>query len=467
MSGAAATDASLDPLIDHLRARLGLAISAERTAPLQDAIRRAMCACGVRDPVDFLPLLQTDNGVFDAIVAEVTVGETYFFRDPNLFGLVRKLILPEILRSRTADAPIRIWSAGCATGEEAYTLAILMEEERLEARARILATDVSRQALRRARAGLYSRWSLRSDTGQLAKRYFTSEGDRLRLADRFRERVSFKFLNLATEFTTPSSAPPPSDLILCRNVLIYLDPVTIRQVARRLFDSLADGGWLLTGPSDPPLWNHAPFRTMITSSGVLYRRENRTIVQQSTGQASRLRTPPPSQPQPPAVERVEAMPKAQAPRRAAPAAAPKRPQHVVKGCTGLQEIRALADRGELAAAEEALLELLARDALSVEARHLLAVLHLAAGRTADAIGSLRRLIYLDPNVPAAHLMLGALLERQGDLAGARRAFEVAFATSAERPPHESTPLSGETAGALALTAKRRIDQVIASPGVDR
>ena len=460
MSSAAATDDRLARVIDHLRARLGLASPAGRTATLENAIRRAMRTCGVTDPVAILPLLQTDNGVFDAIVAEVTVGETYFFRDPDLFGLMRKLILPEILRARPGGAPLQVWSAGCATGEEAYTLAILMEEEGLDARARILATDVSREALRRARAGVFGRWSLRSDTGRIAERYFTSEGDRLRLADRFRERVSFKFLNLAADFTTAKAAPPPMDLILCRNVLIYLDPATIRQVARRLFDSLADGGWLLTGPSDPPLWNHAPFKTIITSSGVLYRRENQTMARESAGQApARLRTPSP-------VERFAATPKAQTSHRAEPAALPKRPPRVVTARPGLQEIRALADRGQLQAAEEALLELLAREALSVEARHLLAVLYLAAGRTADAIGSLRRLIYLDPDVPAAHLMLGALLERQGDLVGARRAFEVAFATSAERPSHETTPLSGETAGALARAAKRRIDQVVASAGGD-
>ena len=460
MSGEPVTGSEFDGLIDHLRARLGLAIPFGRTAALEAAIQRAMRICGVTDPVEFLPILQTDNSVFDTIVAEVTVGETYFFRDPNLFELVRKLILPEILRCRPAGAPIHIWSAGCATGEEAYTLAILMEEERLEARARILATDVSRQALRTARAGVFSRWSLRTDTGRLAERYFIPEGDRLRLADRFRTRVSFKFLNLATEFATAGSAPSPFDLILCRNVLIYLDPETIRQVARRLFDSLANGGWLLTGPSDPPLWNHAPFKTIITSSGVLYRREGR-----ATSLPSGCKTPH-SRPSP-ALRLPDAAPKAQAPPRAAPAVPPRRTQRVMKGGAELREIRDLADRGELAAAESALLALLARDALSVEARHLLAVLHLAAGRTADAIGSLRRLIYLDPNVPAAHLMLGALLERQGDLAGARRAFEVALATSAERPSDETTPLSVETAGALARAAKRRIDQVLASPGVNR
>lgn len=462
MSSPMPSRSGFDSAIDHLRDRLGWSIPPDRRGEIEKRISRIISARGGGDPGRLLRALHTDETMFEALVDEVTVGETYFFRDPASFELIRKTILPDLDRNRPAGAPIHIWSAGCATGEEAYSLAILLEEEGWAAeRAHILATDISQDALRKARAAVYAPWALRGDdSGQLAERYFVREAGRYRLAERFRSRVSFRYLNLASAFR-PSlkDGLTRMDLILCRNVLIYLDGATTQAVARRLFDCLADGGWLLTGPSDPPLWPYAPFKTVLTAAGVLYRREG----QASRQPVAKTRGAPNALHQRPAVQpRTALRPHAT---DILSSAAPIARQTVRPDDQDMDLglIRTLADQGRIAAARQAAEEAIRRAPLLVEPRYLLATLALADGRVDEAVTSLRQLLYIDPDLTAAHMMLGTALLSKGEVAAARRAFAIAFALSAQRPEHEIVPLTdGETAGDLARAAKRQFDWLLPS-----
>ena len=158
-------------------------------------------------------------------MAEITIGETYFFRDSAQFALLRDRVLPDLFspaRLRAHDAPIRIWSAGCASGEEPYSLAILLHQLGWSSRAQVFGTDVSRPLLRQARQAQYSRWSLRGVPEEIVATYFKRSGDRFVLLPAIARAVEFRYLNLADAgYPSPQSGVWGMDLILCRNVLIY------------------------------------------------------------------------------------------------------------------------------------------------------------------------------------------------------------------------------------------------------
>jgi chemotaxis protein methyltransferase CheR len=259
----------LEDVVAYVTRHTGLA-TANRRAGLEDGIRRAMARAGVTDPAAYLDLLERDTGALDDLLEELTVGETYFFREPGQFEFLRRTVLPEFRRSGRRP---RAWSAGCATGEEAYSLAILFEQEGLGEAGAILATDLCRSALERARRGVYRPWSLRGEAAALARPYLEATGKCFRVSAAVRRLVTFRPLNLARDdYPSVSTGTTALDLILCRNVLIYFDAETVRRVAARLRAALAPGGWLLTASSDPPLAELAPFATVVTPHGVVYRR---------------------------------------------------------------------------------------------------------------------------------------------------------------------------------------------------
>jgi chemotaxis protein methyltransferase CheR len=230
-----------------------------------------MAHAGVRDMHDYRAVLDSDQIAFDALVDELTIGETYFFRDPRQFSFLRTVAIPDILRNHTPGHVVSAWSAGCASGEEPYSLAILLHELGVGERRSILGTDLSRRRLATARCGRYGKWSLRGVETPIVERYFQREGATFELAPSIRSAVRFQYLNLAEDL--PSEPWPGGfDLIVCRNVLIYLDAATIGRVLRQMVDRLASGGWLLLGPSDPPMPSGAPCEIVMTEAGLAYRR---------------------------------------------------------------------------------------------------------------------------------------------------------------------------------------------------
>ena len=262
-----------DDLRQWVGARTGLTLTTDRCASVELVIRRAMARTGLDDDVlGYRRLLETDDGALDDLLAELTVGETYFFREPSQFQFIRHTVLPEIRQRRGRDHVLRAWSAGCASGEEAYSLAILLLEEGLAGQCRLLATDLSRATLVKARRGIYGAWSLRGEGALAARPYLHGHGNHYVVDEVVRRLVTFDQLNMALDFDPAcATGVRGMDLILCRNVLIYFDHKTVRTVARRLYESLAEGGWLITASTDPPLAGEAPFEIVATDHGVFYR----------------------------------------------------------------------------------------------------------------------------------------------------------------------------------------------------
>jgi chemotaxis protein methyltransferase CheR len=213
---------------------------------------------------------------WEAIVARLTIGETYFFRNMPQFDALRQHIIPELLRRREATRGLRIWSAGCATGEEPYSVAITVGDM-LPAdhfwHVSILATDINAQFLTRAREALYGEWSFRETPDELRSRFWAREQGRWRLRPQIRRMVSFARLNLAEPcYPSVANGTCALDLLLCRNVTIYFDDLTTRQVVERFYNALAPGGWLIVGHTEPQASVYQRFEVHNFPHTVVYRK---------------------------------------------------------------------------------------------------------------------------------------------------------------------------------------------------
>jgi chemotaxis protein methyltransferase CheR len=242
-----ADEAAFASLARRISEGAGFAVEAYKDKCIRRRIAVRMRACGVHTYADYQALLDQSPAERDRLRDALTINVTRFYRNAETWNLLRREIFPALC---AAEGEIRIWSAGCASGEEAYSLAILAAEQ-LEQRGRagaldrftVDATDVDRDCLARARAALYRPDSLVEMPGDLARRYFEPVPPELQVVSRVRDRVSVKSLDLS------AGRPLRRDyhMIVCRNVLIYFD----RPMQERLFqlftDALAPGGYLVLG----------------------------------------------------------------------------------------------------------------------------------------------------------------------------------------------------------------------------
>jgi chemotaxis protein methyltransferase CheR len=209
---------------------------------------------------------------FDQIFDLVTTNETYFFREPAQLEAFIDEIVPEFMEKRP-DRKIRIWSAGCSSGEEAYTIAILLSERGFFERANfeIFASDINQQVLAKARRGIYRENAFRATTPELRERYFTREADASwRIRDEIRNKVSFGRLNLYD--TARVSLLGYLDLIFCRNVIIYFDDLSKKVVISNFYNRLVEGGYLLLGHSESLISLSSQFKLKHLKHDMVYQK---------------------------------------------------------------------------------------------------------------------------------------------------------------------------------------------------
>jgi chemotaxis protein methyltransferase CheR len=335
-----------------------------------------------------------------------------------------------------------VWSAGCATGEEAYTLAILLEEQRLDSGALVLGTDLSANALDKARSGSYSDWSMRGVSDAFREDYFRHVRGRRILNDRIRSRVRFERLNLVGGEDYATAGAVRMDLILCRNVLIYFDHETAGKIAARLFECLAEGGVLLTAGADLLIGQYAPFEVDITRAGLVYRRPR------ATHAGAPAKRAPVIAPLPGFDTRVV---EAVVGGRAAAAEA-ETPPPFTAGREAFEQVTLVANGIGAFEAEVMAQAALRRHPLDAPLHYLRATLLLGLDRAADAEREAKRALYLDPSLALAHFLLGTILRARG-MPEAMRAFRNARDLCAGRPPEETLPAgAGERFGALHAAA---------------
>jgi len=250
--------------IFHVLQRSGLRVTESRLDDLMRAVAARSRAAG--DPsIDKYFSRLTARGMADQefreLVKVLTVGETFFFRTPNHMWAFRDDLLPQVLAARDKRAasgessrPITIWSPGCATGEEPYSLALVIEENRRRFgndAFRILGTDINEDSLKTARAGEYGERSVKPLPPGYLERYFTRKGDRYMLSAEIRRMVEFRYHNLLEPtFPFPISAPNGVDIIFCRNVFIYFSDEIVNDIAARFFKALVPGGFVVVGHSE-------------------------------------------------------------------------------------------------------------------------------------------------------------------------------------------------------------------------
>jgi chemotaxis protein methyltransferase CheR len=212
----------------------------------------------------------------DVLVSHLTVGETYFFRDRKLFRVLEQYALPELIgMRRETGKSLRIWSAGCCTGEEPYSAAILLCKLLPDIEhwnASVLATDINRQFLRVAAEGQYGLWSFRDDPIDAA--FFRPvRKSRYEIRRTAKSLVTFSYLNLMKDvYPALVNGTNGLDIIFCRNVLMYFKPDCARKVIRRLYASLADGGWLIVSPSEMSHDLFHPLSAVQIDGALLYRK---------------------------------------------------------------------------------------------------------------------------------------------------------------------------------------------------
>ena len=194
--------------------------------------------------------LEREPALMRDVIEAMTTNETFFFRDRTPFDNFRNFMLPHLMEARATQRRIRIWCAACSTGQEPYSLAMILDEEARKLagwRIDIVATDIARNVLDVAREGLYSQFEVQRGLPiAMLLRYFQQKGDRWQIADHVRSRVRFEDCNLISDFGDLGQF----DVIFCRNVLIYFDVPTKRSVLERLYHSLAEGGCLVLGAAE-------------------------------------------------------------------------------------------------------------------------------------------------------------------------------------------------------------------------
>jgi chemotaxis protein methyltransferase CheR len=217
---------------------------------------------GFTDPeqcIQWILSAQLTQEQMDIVVGHLTIGETFFFRDQAVFETLKDHVLTPWARSRNGfEKRLRFWSAACCTGEEPYSIAILLNEMAGLLRGweiTIMATDINARFIEKAQQGVYSQWSFRDMPDRLMARYFTKTGrNRFEISPHIKNMVAFSRLNLIEEGpVAPPGGADAVDVIFCRNVLMYLSPDMRTRVIHRLTHSFAGDGWLIVSPSETSL----------------------------------------------------------------------------------------------------------------------------------------------------------------------------------------------------------------------
>lgn len=522
---------ALDGLAALLLDRVGLKITPDGYHGLKLALSARMPALGIADAEEYVKRLNQLAGEHElrSLLPLVTVGKTDFFRDSKQFYSFEKRILPEMLTgARLQGRRMLIWSAGCATGEEPYSLAIsAIEANASPDEIDIFATDLNLAAVDFARLGRYPLRRMGGVSAHRLKRFFKNTEDGYEVVPRLRDYIRFDGQNLAAP-VFPKIRDSSLDVILCRNVIIYFDLPTIRGLMDRFLQALRPGGLLLLGYSESLFKVYDRFEMVEVEGTFAYRRplekDNTFAVGIPVGIPTRPspsgffralpqsavppRKPAPRPPVPAERPRPTAAP--EAPSAAPPPGPPQMPPElkaiesaeVTQNSPALRLGRAIKSMelgdfaGALASVKKltedqpndlaALLTLgniqslmgmptearetfalaLSREPLCVEARVFGGVASLQAGQLQEARSELTKALFLEPTLALGHYLQAQVAERQGDRDGARRSYRNAIAQLRypQRPLAGHYPDMPDSAEAISRAARYALAAVEEEPG---
>jgi chemotaxis protein methyltransferase CheR len=410
---------------DLIANRIGLLVREQDDALLHKVIADRVRALHLASAEQYCVFLGSDADIRlerEALANFFTTGETYFFRDSGQYALLQNQILPELLERRKRELALRIWCAACATGEEAYSLSILLDELMID-RSRwnifILGTDINPDAIEKARLGIYTDWSFRGTSGERQQRHFRQNKSNWILDNAVRRSVTFRKLDLlADEFPDQASELYDMDLILCRNTFIYMSPHAVSRITDKFADTLADGGILLTGHGELYAHHSGKLCARVFPESIVYQKAPAAAVLPDTESSLEI----PARTIPAAVtphQKYKTIFQAEA------TASTLKPQAdaITRRDAPVSEMQLAwqyANRGQRDKAAKCCGVLVEKNPLTAEPHYLLALLAQESGDFAEAKDRLKKVIYLDPLFIAAYLDLGDLYEREGDVARAEK-----------------------------------------------
>jgi chemotaxis protein methyltransferase CheR len=432
------TDEELEKLSDSVARYVGSFFPRSKWRYLEMAFSTAAKELGYRDMQEcaaWFTASTPSKEIIESMACYLTIGETYFFREPRCFEVLERQIIPEIVSKRSGgNQRLRIWSSGCATGEEAYSIAIVLHRMRDLLRdwdVTILATDINPHSLRKAREAVYTDWSFRNPPTNFKKTYFSKTGcGRFELLPNIKEMVTFASCNLAEEWSPPlNTGANTVDVIFCRNVLMYLEPQRAGKIVERFHHCLLEGGWLFVSPCEVSNPFFSRFDSVTFPDAILHRKP-------SGGGLLKPESSVLFAPFPTGVRGETA-------RRPLPLPIPERHTEMPVHQESLESLcRTYANEGKLTEALAASDQALAADKLCAGLHYLRAVILQEQGLNYEAATALKKALYLEPDMVLAYFTLAALEQRNGKVAESRRHFDTALLLLDRYHQDDEIPESG-------------------------
>ncbi len=487
-------DALLAGLSEFVAGKMGLYFTKERLHDLERGLGSAAKEFGFESKETCARWLMSSpltREQVEILAGHLTVGETYFFRDKKSFETLEWEVLTRLIDSRRGSGRyLRIWSAGCATGEEPYSIAILLGKmipDPENWNIFLLATDINPRFLGKAAKGVYSEWSFRDTPSWVRERYFRkTKGSRFDILRHIKEMVTFEYHNLAEDaYPSLVSNTNAMDVILCRNVLMYFSPGMQRKVIQNLYRCLVDSGWLIVSPSEISGSLFPEFAAVNFPGATFFRKEMKNCparetlvpVEDQFRAAFDARVEPPEyagalQPEIDFSGKAQEVTAETGEKREVELLTDRYEEALVfyeRGCydEAAAKIELLlsenqsdsksmallamtyANQGRLSGALEWSEKAVSLDKTNPDRHYLLATILQEQGKIGEAVTSLKRSLYLDQDFALAHFVLGNLMRRQGRGKEADKCFKNALSLLNRRGREEILAASeGLTAGRL-------------------
>lgn len=437
---------------EFMAAQMGVHFPQERWGDLKDVLDKCSKELGFENAeecIEHLPSGDLTRSQIEILASYLTVGETYFFRDSASFEVLEKHVLPELIsKRRVTNKSLRIWSAGCCTGEEPYSLAMLITRlipDFKDWSISILATDINPHFLHKATVGIYREWSFRETPEEIRKMFFREvKKGHFELSSTIRSLVTFSHLNLAEDiYPNIYSHTNGMDIIFCRNVVMYFKPERMQKVITSLVSSLVNNGWLFLSAVETITNKFPHLETVYFPKAILYRKTDKQPTDKDmtysfadlSFDAFRPHQDDIPIPSSPEVQyKYTSLKKDDADRN----------KEVIMEMT-----RSCANEGQLTKAMEWCEKLIEIDKLNPSSWFLYATICEEQGNANQAITAFKRTLFLDHDYVPAHLSLGNFAKRQGHSEESERHFKAALSTLNKYPNEYLLPeTEGMTAGHL-------------------
>ncbi|MFM7319044.1 MAG: CheR family methyltransferase [bacterium] len=424
-----------------------------------------------------------ENPLRSVWISHYTIHETYFFRDQPQWQAIQRTVLPERIAARRHERRLRVWSAGCSTGDEAYTAAILIDQALPDAdlwTIQIIGTDISPEIVQKARVGRYREWSFRQTPMHIREEYFHPEtGNLWQITPRLSNHVRFEILNLKTGiYPSLLGGMINFDLILCRNVLIYFAREEMGLTLSRMAECLAPGGFLALGPAEPPPPSNLGLELVASANSALFRlkadRSSQSLplssdktdqtatsdlslnpkINELLSSASRtMATKPENHPNATSVPKPKAASKPAQPK-------PEKRSDIKSAEASIKPLRELAEAGRWRNLLDQSAQLLKVFALNPEIPYLRGIAFKELDQPDEARESLRKCIFLNDMFWMAHLLLAGLWQRVGQPDRARGHLKAILNGLENRDPSEILPFTQDiNAGRMIALADSQLKHI--------